>query len=79
MEGNSSRVIVSTGFIGGSTQVHHQAFPEIRAQGESATVAALHLTHQLTRALDSALIPWRREPIQKAITDVQSFTRAGGI
>jgi hypothetical protein len=29
--------------------------------------------HQLSRALDSALIDWRRERVKEAIADVQAF------
>jgi hypothetical protein len=77
MEPDSTRVIVSDGPTAGTSQVHHQDFPEVRADGESPKVAAVHLTHQLARALDSALTNWRREAIQNAINDVEAFTRAG--
>jgi hypothetical protein len=77
MEPDSTRVIISDGPTAGTSQVHHQDFPEVRADGESPTVAAIHLTHQLARALDSALTAWRRDAIQKAIDDVEAFTRSG--
>ena len=40
--------------------------------------AAEHLANQLTKVLDSALTPWRREPIQNAITDVRAFAHGRG-
>jgi hypothetical protein len=70
-------VIVCAGVTAGNAQVHHQDFPEIRAQGESPIDAATHLAHHLTRALDSALTQWRRETIEQAIADVEAFARDG--
>lgn len=58
-----------------TTQVHHRDFPEIRAEAGSAAEGAHHLTHLLTRALDSAPSHWRRESIQQAIHDVAEFIR----
>jgi hypothetical protein len=74
MDSDISRVIISTGFTAGATQVHHRDFPEIRASGESAAIAAGYLRHQLERALDSALTTWRRQVIEQAIADVQAFS-----
>jgi hypothetical protein len=68
-----SRVIVTTGATPNSSRVHHRDFPEIRAEGESPSVAGSHLVNQLSRALDSALTQWRRETVQQAIADVQAF------
>ncbi|MBX6314863.1 MAG: hypothetical protein IRY99_18380 [Isosphaeraceae bacterium] len=77
MPADSSRVILSQetapGASASSTLVHHRDFPEIRAHGQSPADAAVQLMNQLTRALDSALTPWRREAIQQAITDVKAF------
>lgn len=78
MESREGRVLVSDGRTPGSTQVYHQDFPEIRADGESPQDAAQHLTHQLRRALDSALTTWRRQAIETAITEVEAFVKAGG-
>jgi hypothetical protein len=76
MEPDARRVLVSEGPTAGTSQVQHQDFPEIRAHGETPTIAAAHLANQLTRALDSALTAWRRETIQQAIADVEAFARS---
>jgi hypothetical protein len=73
MDTESSRVIVTKGATANTVQVYHRDFPEIRAEGESPTVAARHLENHLVRALDSALTNWRRETIQQAIADVRAF------
>lgn len=70
-----SAVIVSTGATANASQVHHRDFPEIRAEGENPKAAAGNLVNQLTRALDSALTTWRRDTIQKAIAEVESFAK----
>lgn len=75
MATESSAVIVSTGATANASQVHHRDFPEIRAEGENPKVAAANLVNQLTRALDSALTTWRRDTIQKAIAEVESFAK----
>ncbi len=72
-----SRVIVTTGTTAHTASVHHRDYPEIRAEGETAVVAASHLVNQLTRALDSALTKWRRETIEQAIADVKAFVESG--
>jgi hypothetical protein len=76
MEPDATLVIVTEGATAGTAQVHHRDFPEVRTDGESPAVAATHLVHQLTRALDSALTQWRREAIQKAIADVKAFAES---
>ena len=76
MSSDASKVIVEEGPTAGTVQVHHQDFPEIRSHGETPAAAASHLANQLTRALDSALTAWRRDTIQRAIADVQTFTQA---
>jgi hypothetical protein len=68
-----SHVVVTTGATRQSASVHHRNFPEIRAEGETPAVAATYLANQLTRALDSALTPWRRDTIGKAIADIEAF------
>jgi hypothetical protein len=73
MDADPGRVIVSTGASASTTRVHHRDFSEIRAEGASPKEAASLLVHQLTRALDSALIDWRRERVKEAIADVQAF------
>lgn len=75
MSSGTSKIVIEEGPTCGTVQVHHHDFPEIRSHGESPSEAAGHLANQLTRALDTALTPWRRETIQQAITDVQSFAQ----
>lgn len=58
------------------TQVHHRDFPEIRARGGNLHDAAVQLVNQLHRALDSALTDWRRENIEQAIADVESYAKS---
>jgi hypothetical protein len=76
MVSDASRVIVKTGATSSNTLVHHRDFPEIRAEGESPEIAARNLSNQLTRALDSALTNWRRETLERAISDVLAFVAA---
>jgi hypothetical protein len=58
--------------------VHHQTFPELRIEGLSAEKAAGHLVNRLGAALDSALDPLQREPIQLALADAQAFLNREG-
>lgn len=71
-------IIVSTGVTPNTTQIHHREFPEIRGEGTTPADAASHLGNQLVRALDTALTPWRRETMQKAIDEVQAFAEGQG-
>jgi hypothetical protein len=73
MANDENRVIVATGVTAHSTCVHHRDFPEIRADGENPAVAATYLANQLTRALDTALTPWKRDTLGRAIADIQAF------
>jgi hypothetical protein len=75
MDTDPTRVIVTTGGSTSTASVHHRDFPEIRAEGASPREAASLLVHQLTRALDSALIDWRRDRVKVAIADVQAFVQ----
>ena len=75
MDNRAGRLIVGDGQSPGSKRVHHQDFPEIRADGESPQDAAVHLANQLRRALDTALTNWRRQAIEAAIADVEAFLR----
>jgi hypothetical protein len=77
MSTDPNPIIVTTGATANSSSIHHRDFPEIRAEGEDPKGAAQYLANQLTRALDSALTPWRRETINKAIADVQAFVAQG--
>ena len=72
-----TRVIVAPGATANTTSLYHRDFAEIRAEGENPADAATHLVNQLTRALDTALTPWRRETIEKAIADVHAFVAGG--
>ncbi len=73
MDTEQSRVIVTIGGNASTACVHHRDFPEIRAEGASPKEAASLLVHQLYRALDSALIDWRRDRVNEAIADVEAF------
>ncbi len=69
----NERVVVICNTVGEPPEVYHRDFPEIRSQGETVGRAAVGLTHSLERAMDSALTNWRRETLQLAIEEVQSF------
>ena len=73
MATDQDRVIVTTGSTAQATLLHHRDFPEIRAEGENPSAAALNLVNHLTRALDSALTKWRRDAIEQAIAEVKDF------
>ncbi len=73
MDTDPGKVIVTIGEGSSTARVHHRDFPEIRAEGPSPKQAASLLVHQLTRALESALIDWRRDRVNLAIADVQAF------
>ncbi len=75
MDTDQNKVIVTMGESSSTASVHHRDFPEIRAEGASPKEAASLLVHQLTRALDSALIDWRRDRVNEAIADVQAFVQ----
>lgn len=76
MDTSEQRVIVGPGAEGTGANVHHRDFPEIRAEGETPQEAAEQLLNHLSRALDSAMIDWKREAIQNAINDVKAFAGA---
>jgi hypothetical protein len=73
MDTDQSKVIVTISGSSTTACVHHRDFPEIRAEGASPKEAAALLVHQLSRALDSALIDWRRDRVTQAIADVEAF------
>jgi hypothetical protein len=73
MDTDQGRVIVTIGASASTVRVHHRDFPEIGAEGASPKEAAALLVHQLSRALDSALVDWRRKRVNEAIADVQAF------
>ena len=74
MKSDTDRVIVTVGdSTGGSMQAHHREFPEIHGEGVDPVEAVSQLVNHLTRALDSALVNWRRDAIQQAIADAKAF------
>jgi hypothetical protein len=73
MPTDPSRVVVTPGATAESACVYHRDFPEIRADGETPRVAAVHLANHLARALDSALTDWRRQTLDLAVADVRAF------
>jgi hypothetical protein len=73
MDTDQNKVIVTIAENTSTACVYHRDFPEIRAEGASPKQAAALLVHQLSRALDSALIDWRRDRVTEAIADVQAF------
>jgi len=74
MLADPSRVNVAQGLaIYTGLFVSHHRFPEIRAEGSSATAAAARLRTKLNNVLDTALTPYRREAVEQAIADVQAF------
>jgi hypothetical protein len=77
MSTDESRVIVTTGATASAFTVYHRDLPEVRAEGETPTVAAGHLVNALSRALDSALTDWRRSTLDRAIAEVRAFVAKG--
>jgi hypothetical protein len=75
MDTDLGRVIATPGATAQMTRVHHRDFPEIRADGKTATEAAKHLVNKLTLALDTALTDWRRQTLDKAIAEVAEFLK----
>ena len=79
MTSNPGQVIVMTESHGlasvHSLSAHHRDFPEVRAEGESPTDAALRLAELLSLTLDNAPSNWRREIVQQAIEDVRAFAQ----
>jgi hypothetical protein len=75
MDTEANRVIVTEGATANTTRVHHQDFPEIEADGGTATEAASFLANKLAMALDSALTDWRRESLTRALADVEAFVK----
>ncbi len=77
MTSNPSQVIVMPEAHGRACvhclSAHHRDFPEVRAEGESPTDAALRLAELLSLSLDNAPSDWRREIVQQAIEYVRAF------
>jgi quercetin dioxygenase-like cupin family protein len=53
--------------------VHHQSFPELQTSGESPAQAVEELAIRLKANLAAVSDPMHREPVQRAIADVQAF------
>src|SRR5690606_29160149 len=53
--------------------VHHQGFPAMRITGISVEDAAKNLAIRLESNLSAVSDPMHREPVQRAIADVQAF------
>lgn len=77
MNQNEDSVVVSDGACrccsAPTVQVHHRDYPEARAEGISAAMAAGHLGDQLARSLDHTPGPLQREAIVQALAEVRSF------
>lgn len=53
--------------------VFHEAFPELRPTGPSATLAAERLASQLTQNLSAVVDPAHRGPVHQALADIDAF------
>jgi hypothetical protein len=76
MEPTPFNLIVVPGAGGNGSSIHHHDFPEVRGEGVTPHEAAEQLLNHLTRSMDSALLEWRREAIEKALNDVRAFLGA---
>jgi hypothetical protein len=56
-----------------AVRIHHQSFPELRLEGESAEMAASLLIERLLTAFDSVADPTHRETVQVAVADLRAF------
>jgi len=54
-------------------RAHHHDFPEIWTQGGTPHEAASMLANQLIRALESAVGHHHRDPLERALADVQVY------
>ena len=72
VDGDASQVIVTAGATAHSVQVHHQGIPELRSHGESPESAAVNLAQELGREIDDAADDLHREPLQRALDDVNA-------
>lgn len=63
-----------------TTIVHHESFPEMRAEGMDAAMAAEHLANRLAASIDSMSDPASRAAIGSALADTRAFLdRAGPV
>jgi hypothetical protein len=65
-------IVISADPTASGAQAYHRDFPEIRARGRTPVDATEHLVNELTRMMDSALTPWRREAIERALADARA-------
>jgi hypothetical protein len=56
-----------------AVHVHHENFPEMQIEGESAEQAARHLVERLAAALDSVSDPTHCQAVRLAIGDARTF------
>ena len=72
VDGDARQVIVTAGATAHSVQVHHQGIPELQSHGESPESAAVNLAQELAREIDDAADDLHREPLQRALDDVNT-------
>jgi hypothetical protein len=72
-----SQVIVTAGATAHSVQVHHLDIPELHSHGESAESAAVNLAHDPAREIDRAVDNLHRDPLQRALDDINASTGRG--
>lgn len=77
MNANPKRIIVTESCCHAcdvdTVLVHHQHFPEMRAEGRSAELAAEHLLDRLTASLDCVPDAAHREAVGVALDDIRAF------
>ena len=72
VDGDARQVIVTAGATAHSVQVHHQGIPELQSHGESPESAAVNLAQDLAREIDDTVDELHREPLQRALDDVNA-------
>ena len=72
MAADPSQVIVTAGATADSAQVHHRGIPELQSHGKSPESAVSNLAQVLTREIDGAPDDLHREPLQRALDDVEA-------
>jgi hypothetical protein len=72
MAADPTQVIVTSGATAHSVQVHHHGIPELHSHGDSPESATVNLAQELTREIDSAADKLHREPLQRALGDVEA-------
>lgn len=77
LDGDASQLIVTAGATAHSVQVHHQGIPDLRSHGESAESVAVNLSQDLSREIDDAADDLHREPLQRALDDVNASIEQG--